>query len=103
MVNEQVQDQIEALTILCTSHHVAQLELFGSAATGTFNTGISDIDFLVKFKKLSPSDHADAYFGLLESLQDLFGVSIDLVEIGAVRNPFLLESIEETRTTLYAA
>lgn len=100
---EQVQNKLVVLSKLCAEYHVAQLELFGSAATESFDENKSDIDFLVKFESLSPKEHADAYFGLLASLQDLFEFSIDLVEAGAVRNPFLLESIEESRTTLYAA
>jgi uncharacterized protein len=100
---EQVQNKLETLAKLCANYQVTRLELFGSAATDSFDAKKSDIDFLVKFEKLSPKEHADAYFGLLASLQDLFGISIDLLEAGAVRNPFLLESIDESRTTLYAA
>jgi predicted nucleotidyltransferase len=52
---------------------------------------------------MSPGEHAKAYLTLLERLQDLFGLSIDLVEIKAVDNPYLLESINETRSPIYAA
>ena len=54
-------------------------------------------------RDLSPGEHADAYFGMLEALQDLFERNIDLVEIKAITNPYFLESINRTRTVLYAA
>jgi len=52
---------------------------------------------------MPPAEHADCYFGLLEALQDLFSRPIDLVETQAVKNRVLLETIEETKSILYAA
>lgn len=63
-----VNERLDTLRELCRNHHVARLELFGSAATGRFDSDHSDLDFLVTFEPLSPVDRADAYFGLLESL-----------------------------------
>jgi predicted nucleotidyltransferase len=88
---------------ICRQHHVRRLELFGSAAGDRFDVDRSDIDFLVEFEPLAEGQHADAYFGLLESLQALLSRHVDLVMAGAVRNRYFLESIEPTRTLLYAA
>ena len=55
------------------------------AATGKFEQGRSDLDFLVEFQPLTPVEHADAYFGLLLALEDMFRHPIDLVEEGASR------------------
>jgi predicted nucleotidyltransferase len=96
-------DQLDALRDLCRRHHVAQLEVFGSAASGEFNERSSDLDFLVQFGDLSPRDRGDAYFGLLADLQDLFRRPIDLVETEAVDNPYFKDSIEPSRRVLYAA
>lgn len=99
-----IEQHIDRLKVLCRKHSVVQLEVFGSAAGGKqFDPVASDIDFLVKFTQLSASDHAKAYFGLLADLQDLFKTSIDLVEITAVTNPYFLESLNKTRTEIYAA
>ena len=65
-----------------------------------FDPERSDLDFLVEFAPMSPSGHAEAYFGLLEDLESLFGRRVDLVEIGAVRNPYLRREIEERQETL---
>ncbi|MBM3215905.1 hypothetical protein FJZ36_13420 [Candidatus Poribacteria bacterium] len=99
-----IEQHIEDLRDLCVRHSFQRLELFGSAASGEYEAGASDLDFLVIFPSdLTPIEHARAYFGLLEDLQDLFGCPIDLVEALAIRNPYLRESIELSRTLLYAA
>jgi predicted nucleotidyltransferase len=86
---------------LCRLYGVARLEIFGSAAKGGFDPAHSDIDFLVIFKPATPGEHARRYFGLLAALQDLFQKEIDLIEIRAVRNPYLKQSIEKSSLTLY--
>jgi predicted nucleotidyltransferase len=98
-----VQENREAVERLCRQFRVRRLELFGSAVGETFEPGTSDLDFLVDFEDLKPEEYADTYFGLLEGLQDLFKRNVDLVMISAVKNPYFLESIERSRTLLYAA
>jgi len=99
-----IEQHRDALEQLCRRFRVKRLELFGSAATGDRFAGAdSDLDFLVEFLPLEPGMHADAYFGLLGGLEDLFGRSIDLVMTRAIANPYFLESVNRTRTVLYAA
>jgi predicted nucleotidyltransferase len=98
-----VADRQSDIAALCRRFRVRRLEVFGSAATGAFDPARSDIDFLVEFEDLRQGEWADAYFGLLEGLAALFGRPVDLVTVGAVRNPYLLRSIEATRSPLYAA
>jgi predicted nucleotidyltransferase len=93
----------EALERLCRQFHVRRLELFGSAATGTFRPGESDVDFVVEFEPLPPGEHANAYFGLLFALEDLFGRPIDLVSPEAIENPYFRESVDETKVLVFAA
>ena len=79
------------------------MELFGSAARDNFDPSTSDLDFLVTFEDLRPNEYAEAYFSLLEALQELFQNPIDLVVPAAVNNPYFLREIGRTRTLLYAA
>ena len=103
-MNRLIEDKREELNRVCARYHVRCLELFGSAATGQhFDTEKSDLDFLVEFLPLQPGEHFDTYFGLLESLQDLFERSVDLVMTRAIKNPYFLKSVNQTRTVLYAA
>ena len=93
----------EDLQALCRRFHVRRLDLFGSAARGDFDPERSDLDFLVEFDRSAPQNPFDGYFGLKEALEELFGRPVDLVEAGAVRNPYLKASIEQSRENVYTA
>ena len=98
-----VAERKEEIQRLCLRYSVRSLALFGSAATGGYDPERSDLDFVVEFRKLEPGEYADAYFGLLQSLQDLFKSPVDLVVGSAIKNPYFLRSVESTRTPLYEA
>ena len=99
----EIAERADTLRDLCRKHGVRRLDLFGSAATGPYDTDDSDLDFLVEFDPISPGSYADAYFGLLEGLEELFGRSVDLVVDTAIRNPYFRRAVEQTRSPLYAA
>lgn len=99
----EIDDQKQSIAALCRKHKVRRLEVFGSAADGTFDPDHSDLDFLVEFDELKSAGRADAYFGLWEDLGKLFGRKVDLVEPGAMRNPYFIRRVNETRTVLYDA
>lgn len=102
-MNPAVSQHQTELEALCRRYNVKRLELFGSEASGQARPGESDLDFLVEFSELPPGGYADAYFGLRESLEALYGRPVDLVVPSAIRNPFFLQSVEQTRSLLYAA
>ena len=52
---------------------------------------------------MEPYARVDAYFGLLDELRVLLGIDIDLMMIGAVKNPYIAQNIERTKQLLYAA
>lgn len=85
---------------LCRKYNVKSLYLFGSAANGK-NTPSSDIDLLVDFIDLSPIRYTDNYFGLYESLQQLFNENIDLVTNRSLQNPVLINEIEQSKKLIY--
>ena len=93
-----------ALEELCVKFRVRRLEVFGSASTGrNFDAENSDLDFLVEFQTLQPGEHANAYFGLLDALENLFNRHVDLVMPRAVKNRYFIESINNNREVFYAA
>lgn len=98
-----VEEKRDDIGRLCRRYAVRRLELFGSATGEDFDSETSDLDFLVEFQPLKPGEYADAYFGLLEGLQQLFGRPVDLVMPRAVKNPYFLEAMNQSRTLLYAA
>ena len=93
----------DAIVAACARHRVARLEAFGSALRRDFKPGESDLDLLVDFRPMDPYARVEAYFGLLEELRSLLQGNIDLVMVGAVKNPYLARDIERTKQLLYAA
>ena len=103
MIAEIAQHSAE-LRAICQRFHVRRLDLFGSAARADFDPAKSDLDFLVEFDR----SNRDAlslrtYFGLKEALEKLFGRPVDLVEPGAMRNPYLKAGIEGSRERVFEA
>ena len=103
-MNTLIEAHRSELEQLCQRYHVKRLELFGSVATEEFKPETSDIDFLVEFAP----DHEMGpwlaeYFDLKDELERLFGHKVDLVMIGALRNPYFIEQVNRSRTLLYAA
>lgn len=93
----------EGIIQLCRRHRVRVLELFGSAADGSFQPESSDVDFLVEFESLQRGEHYDCYFGLLEGLQDLLRRKVDLVDPDGMRNPYFIRRVNESRRPVYDA
>ncbi|MDP6453822.1 MAG: nucleotidyltransferase domain-containing protein [SAR202 cluster bacterium] len=102
-MNPIIDDNRERLLGICERYRVKRLDIFGSAVSDKFDPENSDLDFLVTFKELKRGEYADTYFGLLEALRELFNRDIDLVMESAIKNPYFRESVEESRTLLYAA
>ena len=101
-VYDMLKKRRDEILRITEKHGAYNVRVFGSVIRGD-DIQESDIDFLVEFEPMQPVDHAKAYFGLLEALQNTFFFNIDLVEIKAVANPYLLRSINENRRQIYAA
>jgi len=101
-VDKQIEQKRELLADLCRRYRVARLGVFGSVLRDDLDTDRSDLDFLVEFQPLPPGTYADTYFDLKEALERLFQRPIDLVVESAIRNPFFLKSVQQTKHGLYA-
>ena len=95
-----IERNIEKFKSLCERYHVDQIYLFGSARTANFNPD-SDIDFLVRFKKIDLAKYFDNYINFRDKLKELFGREIDLVEEQTLKNPILINSIEKNKELIY--
>ena len=85
---------------LCEIHSVEKLYLFGSATGMSFSKN-SDIDFLVKFRKIDLDNYFDNYINLKEKLKTIFKREIDLVEEQTLKNPILIKSINKNKALVY--
>jgi predicted nucleotidyltransferase len=101
-VAEIVAKHIGEVAALCRRTGARRLRLFGSALREDFEPESSDLDFLVDFDPVVPSQYADSYFALKEGLEKLFGRPVDLVSAGSIENPYFRERIEAESQIVYA-
>jgi uncharacterized protein len=98
-----IKNNLETIRGLCKKHHVKSLYLIGSATSENGFNNDSDIDFLYRFRKedIEEMEYADNFFDLLFELQDIVGRKVDLVAEEKMRNPYFIESINESKQMLY--
>lgn len=99
----ELSQKIKEVATLCERFGVQDLFIFGSAAEASDISKVRDLDFLVRFSDMPPVSYADSYFGLAESLSNLFGMKVDLIEEIAIRNPFFRKSIDNVKERLYGS
>lgn len=98
----QVEQKRDELISLCRQFRVERLDLFGSAASGSFTAERSDLDFLVRFADRHPNgEYADRYLDFADELERLFQRPVDLVTEQSIRNPYFRSEIEQTRELIY--
>lgn len=98
-----VKEHLGPIAELCRKYGVKRLELFGSAACGTFDEATSDVDFFVEFVSYDTQTIADRWFGLQEELERVLGRKVDLVSLRTLTNPYFIEQANRGKVTLYAA
>jgi predicted nucleotidyltransferase len=97
---ELIEKNIEQLRALCIIHKVKELYVFGSILSESF-TKDSDLDLLVEFGKIDLLDYFDNFMDFKESLEHLFNLQVDLVEVQTVKNPILKRSIDQNKIFIY--
>lgn len=93
---------IGEIRLLCQKNRVKSLYVFGSVLTDQF-TDKSDIDLIVDIDSIDPLEYSDFYFNLKFALEELLRREIDLLESRALKNPYLIDNINQSKTLLYAS
>ena len=103
-MHDAIANKRETLVDLCRLHGVTRLEIFGSGARGVdFDPETSDVDFLVEFCRQDENRTLGQYFDFRDALSLAVGRPVDLVEVGAIRNPYLRVAINKSRELIYAS
>ncbi|MGB3306378.1 MAG: nucleotidyltransferase domain-containing protein [Thermomicrobiales bacterium] len=97
-----ISDNLEAIRALCRKHRIARLDLFGSAAKGTFDPATSDLDFLIDAGSAIPGEPWRVIDFALD-LEHLLGRSVHLSPMNGMKNRYFIASVNESRENLYDA
>lgn len=101
MVAEIIEQNREEITALCRKYRVQRLDVFGSAATGTFDERSSDVDFVVTFE--NPEDGIlYRFLDLADDLERLLQRKVDLLTERSVGSEEFRSEVERQRTPVYA-
>ena len=90
-----------AIADFCRRRKVIELGIFGSVARGDARPD-SDVDVMVRFAPDAEWSLWD-FVEIKDELAGLFSREVDLVEKGAVGNPFRRRTIDRDLTVVYAA
>lgn len=101
-MQKELETQKVAFIDVCKNYQVKSLYAFGSVVSDDFNAQ-SNIDLLVSFdENLSVEAYADNYFSLKDRLEQLLKRKVDLVIERTLRNPYLIASINKTKTLIFS-
>lgn len=98
---ELLQAKLEPLRELCERFGVVKLELFGSAAKGTFDPKSSDIDLIAEFNNRREGNYAARFLDFAEGAEALLQRPVDLLTEAMIKNPYFKQDVDESRITLY--
>lgn len=101
MIHQQIEVPMDKIKDFCGKWKIKEFSLFGSVLREDFRPE-SDIDVLVGFEENVGWSLYDVV-EMKDELKAIFGRDVDIVEKGAVRNPFRRRSIMTNREVLYAA
>ncbi len=97
-----VAERTAEVSDICRQFHVARLDLYGKAVTADSLTDEDGLTFIVDFQSLPLGDYFDSYFGLLESMEELFGIPIKLLTENAIAtNPYSRPVDEAAKLRVY--
>ena len=95
----KIEDHKQDIKKICRDLRVKRLDLVGSASRGEFEPERSDVDVLVQFDGLDRL--FDRYFELKKRLESQLGREVDVIEINAVKNPYVKKSLNRDKVRIY--
>ncbi len=86
---------------LCEEHNVKSLFAFGSAVTDKFDFENSDIDLLVEIEESDPIEKGEKIMSFWDKMEEFFKRKVDLLSNPTIRNPFLRQSVNNSKVLIY--
>ena len=95
-----VQDNLISIQHILHKHNVKRAFIFGSVCNEKFNND-SDIDIIVAFRKRYFDNYVDNFLSLESELSALLQRDIDIVPEETIQNPYFIQAINQTKTSIY--
>ncbi len=100
-LKESIKDKMAEFLVLCETHHVKSLYVFGSAVTNQFREDSSDIDLLIELKNQDPIERGENLMSIWDKLESFFQRKVDLLTNSSIKNPVLKQNIDATKVLIY--
>jgi len=101
VITELIQTDEQAFYNLCKEHQVKYMFAFGSSVKDQFDTEKSDIDLVVEIEESNPISKGEKLLSLWDKLEEFFRREVDLLTNQSIRNPYLKQSIDESKILVY--
>ena len=88
---------------LCKNHRVKQIYVFGSSVTENFDSSESNIKLLVEIDEPDPEERSEKILSLWDKLEAFFKRKVVLLTNPNIRNPYLRQSVNESKVLIYDA
>jgi predicted nucleotidyltransferase len=103
MLHPILQAQLPFVVKLFKNNKVKSAYAFGSVVSDKFNEE-SDIDLLINFEdNVAELERGEIYWSLYDTLKNVFNREVDLLIENSLKNPYLIEDINEKKQLIYAA
>lgn len=101
MIHPVLQPYLPEIKALLRAHKIRSAYLFGSVFTDHFDKD-SDLDMLVNLEEgLDPVEAGEHLWELTYQMEDLLQRKVDLFTGRSLKNPFLIDEVNETKIPIY--
>ena len=101
MIHPSMQPHLTQVTELFKKHKIANAFFFGSVLTDKFDEN-SDVDFLINFQEnIDPLERGELWWDLHDRLRDTLNREVDLVSESSLKNPYFIETQNNTKVKIY--
>ena len=101
IIEELINKDRKTFYKLCRDHNVKSLFAFGSSVTNNFDSDKSDIDLLVEIEESDPIERGETIMSFWDEMETFFKRKVDLLSNPTIRNPFLRQSINDSKVLIY--
>lgn len=102
-MHPEINQKLPQLKAALKKHKIVRAFLFGSAISEQFNKD-SDIDLLVAMQSdIDPVEAGEHFWDLYYDLKKLFNREVDILSERSLKNPYLIQELDQKKLLVYEA